>query len=200
MNDYDPSPQNLVIATVGFALDRDSALFVVQDATGSPKVTPGGAPFVVSQLTLPSTRVVPFGRSRSSPAFDRQGHLYVASDTDFDGSPRDNDTYPVLFCVDGSTGGTKWVVGLGEESLAYVGASSPVLASGPRGEARVYMASTDNVVSLSEVQAEQGTPACPASSEGLAPCSDHGACNCATGVCACADCWGGGGGPHLRHL
>ena len=43
---------------------------------------------------------------------DRQGHIYVAADTDYSLN-RDNDTYPVLVCVDVFRL-VKWVVGLGQ--------------------------------------------------------------------------------------
>ena len=227
----DPDIRNPHVAIVDFSLAEDSALFLVDDATGYPISTSAGDPFFLDTLDLPDgVTTAAFGRSRSSPAFDRQGHIYVASDLDFDGNPSDNDTYPVLFCVDGDTAAVKWVVGLGEEDVSYVGSSSPAVAAGPRGENRVcvnytsaegrrsiaptlarlsyhlftnahhspppspltthrYMAISDNVASLSERQ--PGTPKCPTSSYGLAVCSDHGDCDCATGACACADCWGG---------
>jgi len=116
---------------------------------------------------------VPLGRSRSSPAQDRQGHIYVAADTDYSLN-RDNDTFPVLLCVDVFRL-VKWVIGLGQEQVSSVGAASPVLAVGLyQGRPAAYMASSDGVVIVQEAPLGFGC----FSSDPLQACSGNGVCDC----------------------
>jgi hypothetical protein len=181
----------LRVATVDFNLSMDSSLVVVEAATGAPvqAVQADGStrPFVISSLTLPNGQVVPFGRSRSSPAWDRQQHVYVATDTDWDANPLTGATFPVLFCANQS-GAVKWVAGVGEAKLASIGAASPVVSQGPRRDNRVYIVASDGVQSV--VEAPTGAT-CPASPDGMQVCSGHGKCDCATATCACDGCWTG---------
>jgi len=64
------------IATTDFRLDADSGLFVVSEGNGVPIDMGDGTSFAVFTLTLANKEVVPLGRSRSSPAQDRQGRMY----------------------------------------------------------------------------------------------------------------------------
>ena len=188
---WDSSGEDARVATVDFRLDADSGLFVVSAVTGVPvNVTRNDgttAPFAVLTLTLADGSSVPFGRSRSSPAFDRQRHVYVGTDTDVDNNPLDNATYPVLLCADDQAN-VKWAIGMGDVNVSQIGAASPVVAQGPRGDERVYMVSSDGVQSV--IEAPTGVK-CPASANGLLDCSGHGDCDCATGTCVCLGCWGG---------
>jgi hypothetical protein len=184
---YDGFAQtNLAVATVDFRLDTDSGLFVVDGRTGVPLAIPyTNRTFSIFYNVLQDGRKVPLGRSRSSPAFDRQRHVYVGFDTDFDGnsstvSPASNRTYPVLLCAD-EEARVKWSVGMGEAALAEIGAASVVVTQGPRGDNRAYMVSSDGVSAVVEAP---GGVTCPAGANPLYSCSGAGACDCATGACA----------------
>lgn len=151
-------------------------------------LTGTGDSFIIRNVLLANGNVVPIGQSRSSPAFDRQGHVYAAADTDFEHTPGSGNTYPILFCVD-PLGVTKWVVGLAENSIpSVVGSASPVVTKGPRGDSRAYMVASDGVQAV--VEAVAGISVCP-TSDALLDCSGHGSCDCAMGTCACDGCWSG---------
>ena len=178
------------VGIVDYLLGADSALFVVGDDSGAPvPQSDGVTPFAIGMLTLADGQVVPFGRSRSSPAFDRQGHIYVGTDTDWVGNPNADDTFPVFICADAG-GAVKWAIGLGEDQLSVVGSASPVIAQGPRGDSRAYMVASDGVAAV--IEAVPGVPACPTGpDQSLLDCGGHGSCDCTTGTCACDGCWSG---------
>ena len=77
---------SVIVATVDYRLDQDSGLYVVDEHDGSPLRIPNSTrTFSIYYGVLADGRKVPLGRSRSSPAFDRQRHVYVGFDLDFDG-------------------------------------------------------------------------------------------------------------------
>jgi len=84
------------VAIVNYDAGADSALVVADDGGGAPI-------FSVASVTLADasggSRTFAFGKSRSSPAFDRQGHVYAAMDLDFNGSAG-ADTLPAVIAVD----------------------------------------------------------------------------------------------------
>ena len=58
----------------------DTGLFVVEAADGTPVLAPGDkGPVALFDVLLADGETVPFGVSRSSPVFDRQGHVYVGT-------------------------------------------------------------------------------------------------------------------------
>jgi hypothetical protein len=119
-------------------------------------------------------RYIFFGKSRSSPAIDPAGSIYVASST-LDGMYN----YPLLFAL--SAGGKfAWVHSLGGDGI-NVGAASPIVAQGALNESLLYMAATVNVYAVKE-----GLK-CPSNSL-LTACSNQGNCNCTTGKCSCLPC------------
>ena len=179
----DFSRGNTLIAFVDSPLDGSSSgLFVIDDTFGNPILVPGTAstPFVVLNATLQDGSFAEIGRSRSSPAWDRQRNVYFGSDMDLGGS----NTFPALICVD-ELANVKWALGLGEEDVSQVGSASVVVTQGPRGDNRAYMVSSDGVSTIVE-----SSNTCPTSNS-LYTCSSHGDCDCATGQCKCDGCWSG---------
>ena len=126
------------LATVDFRLDTDSGLFIVGEGNGVPVDMGDGTSFAVFDLTLANGEVVPFGRSRSSPALDRQGHIYVGADTDYSGNPLDNDTYPILLCVAVSKA-VKWASSCAPARQRAMPVRAPACARAPaRARARAH--------------------------------------------------------------
>ena len=137
--------------------------------------------------------LVPFGRSRSSPAVDKDGNFFVGADLvckpPFDCT--DTEGLPALFAFKPTTAkgkdfGTQpvWVTNMGLEATIPVGASSPMLRNGVFDEKEVYFVAYDGSVGITIGES------CPTSNLVL-ECSNRGVCNCATGICSCQKCYGG---------
>jgi hypothetical protein len=93
LNPNDPSTvRDFRVAVVNWDASADSALVVVNASRGDPL-------FGVPSVALGNGKVYAFGKSRSSPAFDRQGHVYAATDLDYDGTQGD-DTLPAVIAYD----------------------------------------------------------------------------------------------------
>jgi hypothetical protein len=178
---------NTLIAFIDSPIDgSNSGLFVIDDTFGNPITISGtlSTPFAVFNTTLQDgITFAEIGRSRSSPAWDRQRNVYFGSDMDLGGG---STTFPALLCVD-ELANVKWALGLGEEDLSQVGSASVVVTQGPRGDNRAYMVSSDGVSTI--VENPTGI-SCP-TSNALYTCSGHGDCDCATGNCKCNGCWTG---------
>jgi len=178
---------NTLVAFIDSPIDgSNSGLFVIDDTLGNPLVVPGttSTPFAIFNTTLQDGTFAQLGKSRSSPAWDRQRNIYFGSDMDLGGST----SFPALLCVD-EIATVKWAIGLGEEedSSSQVGSASVVVTQGPRGDNRAYMVSSDGVSTI--VESPLGIT-CP-TSKNLYTCSGHGDCDCATGKCKCDGCWTG---------
>eukprot|EP01138_Halocafeteria_seosinensis_P013438 gb/GECG01013724.1/.p1 GENE.gb/GECG01013724.1/~~gb/GECG01013724.1/.p1 ORF type:complete len:846 (+),score=60.28 gb/GECG01013724.1/:1-2538(+) len=115
-----------------------------------------------------------FGSSLSSPALDSAGNMYVASDA----VNEDLERIPVLFAIN-VKGEVQWTIQLGK-SGDTVGFISPIVAEGPEHEKRVYVATVDDHMVISE--------GCPSNT--TEECSGHGTCQCenAKPVCECDVC------------
>jgi hypothetical protein len=97
LDPFDPSTtRDFRVAIVNYDDTADSALVVVNDTTGAPIFS---VPAVTLADASGGTHTYSFGKSRSSPAFDRQGHVYAAADLDVDGSAGSN-TLPAVVAVD----------------------------------------------------------------------------------------------------
>jgi hypothetical protein len=146
---------------------RDAASFGVDPLSGAQLWT-------FRNYTSPDGTLYTFGRSRSSPAIDPSGFIYMGSDAD-----EGTYTLPVLLSLH-PDGTYRWLAEMGNDNVV-IGAASPIVTSGPLGENRVYFVSGDGIASLSEGYA------CPGVLNPFRSCSGHGICNCATGICQCSD-------------
>lgn len=180
-----------LLAVVDYPTDgSDSSLLVVYASYGTlinttDPTTGATKPFRVSSLTLGGI-TYPLGRTRSSPAWDRTSHLYVASDLDVGLGAA---FLPAVLSVDAAAV-VRWGAALdGASADATVGCASVVVTLGPRKDARLYIAAEDGVHAVQEPAASAGGAVCP--SEGLVDCNDHGDCDCASGTCRCWGCWSG---------
>lgn len=165
----------------------DTGVFVVEPVTGVPL----WAFFGAGNFS--------FGRSRSSPALDKEGDMYVAADIDCapasgggsDGSVCvvSNDTIPLLYAFrytgGGGTYALAWTSNMGDTEAMMIGSASPVVKRANSSQAELIMSSVDGISGYREGLA------CPTADSTL-PCSGHGSCNCYTGKCACAAGWRGG--------
>ena len=146
---------------------RDAASFGVDPLTGRQL-------WSFRNVTSPDGTLYNFGRSRSSPAIDPSGSIYMGSDAD-EGAY----TLPVLLSLY-PNGTYRWLAEMGNDNVV-IGAASPIVTSGPLGENRVYFVSGDGIAALSEGYS------CPGVLNPFRSCSGHGICNCATGICQCSD-------------
>jgi hypothetical protein len=186
-----PGEASIVVPQyIATSANATTGVFVAGVATGEPVWA-----FQQLNVTVPLfnnityTYVVPFGRSRSSAAVDAQGSFFVGADLvcgpPFDCS--DTEGLPALFAFKptGAPGSTNfgtdpvWVTNLGLEATVPVGSASPVLREGLFSEREVYFVSYDGTIGLTEGEA------CPTTIS-YYECSNHGVCDCATGLCACS--------------
>ena len=180
------------------AVGTDTGVFLANATTGAAiwafsNLTVGFYFNRTTNQTLPY--IIPFGRSRSSAAVDASGSFFVGSDLTC-GPPfdcTDNEGLPALFAfstyslVPGATDfgdDPLWVTNMGLEATVPIGSASPVVRAGLFSDREVYMVAYDGTVGIT--QGEE----CPSDAY-LIECSNHGACDCATGICACEKCYSG---------
>jgi hypothetical protein len=137
---------------------------------------------------------VPFGRSRSSAAVDKEGNFFVGADVECKDPPfacTDDEGIPMLFAFKPLTpkgtdfgNAPAWLTTMGLKANVPIGASSPVLRTGIFDDREVYFVAYDGTVGITIGES------CPTANQAL-ECSDRGICDCATGICACEKCYGG---------
>jgi hypothetical protein len=163
-----------------------TGLFVVSAATGA-QVWAWPGFFIPGDYT---PELVPFGRSRSSPAVDSVGALYVGADVDWI-YPDANLTLPVLFAFQpknytlaGYAAGPelRWASDMGRDDGAAglsLGSASPIVKlAAYTDQNEVFMAASDGSSGFREGRS------CPTNDAAL-ECSGYGACDCYTGTCSC---------------
>jgi hypothetical protein len=159
----------------------DEAIFAAAATSGEPV-------WAFAGIKFGDVLAVPFGRSRSSPVVDTTGGIYAGADIDW----VNNDTRPSLFAwqLTNAAGGPdagyslRWVDDMGLAERFIVGYASPVVKLANSTQNEVIMAAGDNVNGFRE-----GRPCLTNNPE--TPCSDHGVCDCFTGLCACDMAWRG---------
>lgn len=156
-----------IVTLSTFKFNSAGALVQVDAATGNVRWSYTGRE--------PGALGPQFGNSRSSPALDEDGNVFVGSDA-VDGPYE----IPTLWAF-GPHGAYKWSVRLAEDDVV-LGPISPVVANGNVTRGRVYMASFVDIYAF-----EKG---CPTAANGL-PCNGTGVCLCkndlAEPVCDCGE-------------
>lgn len=162
-----PGDAAVIVAQYGF-MGGDNGIFSIKPADGSQN-------WGLQNITSPvDGKVTTFGHSRSSPAIDPSGNVYVGTDSD-DGIY----TLPLLLAIS-PAGGYTWLTGIDTDNVV-VGSASPIVGQGFKGEKRAYMVSGYGIKAFDEGYA------CPGALDPFSACSGNGVCNCASGTCTCSN-------------
>lgn len=149
------------------AMGLDSASFGVDPSTGRQL-------WAMQNVSFPDGSMLVYGSSRSSPAIDASGNIYLGADSDHAAY-----RLPVVMALF-PNGTYNWAAEMGNDNVV-IGAASPAVAMGYQGEKRLYFVSGDGITAIDEGYA------CPGQLNAFTSCSGHGICNCTTGACLCSD-------------